>query len=95
VVGRRLHDIDRADLHAITGGSDDGSLYARGFIVAIGREFYYAVAADVLMAVPWAEFEEMCHFFANLHRDRYGRFPDTGTGVSRESGSSPAGWPRW
>lgn len=93
VVERKLYDIDSADLQAVTGGSDDGFLYARGFIVAVGREFYYAVAADVLMAVPRAEFEEMCYFLAHLYRDRYGSFPDTGSGISRESGSNLAGWP--
>ena len=93
VVERKLYDIDSADLHAVTGGSDDGFLYARGFVVAMGREFYYAVAADVQMAVPWAELEEMCYFFAHLYCERYGSFPDTGSSISRESCSNPAGWP--
>lgn len=92
VVERKLYDIDSADLHAIVDGSDDGFLYARGFIVAMGREFYYAVAADVLMAVPGMELEEMCYFFAHRHHDRYGVFPGADTGISRESGSNPAGW---
>jgi uncharacterized protein len=52
------------------------------------------VAADVEMAVPWAEFEEMCYFFAHLSHERYGSFPKTGSGISRESCSNPAGWPR-
>lgn len=94
VVERKLYDIDSAGLHAVTGGSEDGFLYARGFIVAMGRRFYYAVAADVQMAVPWAELEEMCYFFADLHHERYGSFPATGSGISRESCSNPAGWPR-
>ena len=59
MVERKLYDIDSAALHAVTGGSDDGFLYARGFVVAKGREFYYPVAADAQMAVPWAELEEM------------------------------------
>ena len=46
VVERKLHDLDRADVHAVVGGSDDGFLYARGFIVGSGREAYYAVLAD-------------------------------------------------
>ncbi|HEX3753279.1 MAG TPA: hypothetical protein VHW06_22120 [Streptosporangiaceae bacterium] len=92
VVERKLYDIDSAELHAIVDGSDDGFLYARGFIVAMGREFYYAVAADVLMAVPGMELEEMCYFFAHRHHDRYGVFPGADTGISRESGSNPAGW---
>ena len=93
VVERKLYDIDSAGLHAVTGGSDDGFLYARGFVVAMGRRYYYAVAADVQMAVSWAELEEICYFFAHLHHKRYGSFLGTGTGISRESGSNPAGWP--
>jgi len=88
------NDIDSAELHAVTGGSDDGFLYARGFIVAMGRNFYYAVAADAQMAVPRAEFEEMCYFFAHLCHERYGNFPRTRSGISRESCSNLTGWPR-
>jgi len=94
VVERKLYDIDSAELHAVTDGSDDGFLYARGFVVAMGREFYYAVAADAQMAVPGAEFEAMCYFFAHLCHEQYGTFPETGSGISRESCSNPAGWPR-
>nr|WP_221474503.1 DUF4240 domain-containing protein [Planomonospora venezuelensis] len=94
VAERKLHDIDRADVHAVTDGSDDGFLYARGFIVAMGRDFHAAVAADPRKAVPDAECEEMCYFFAHLYEERYGGFPDTGSGISRESCSNPDGWPR-
>jgi hypothetical protein len=37
VLERKLYDIDRADIQAVTDGSDGGFLYARGFIVAMGR----------------------------------------------------------
>jgi hypothetical protein len=86
VVERKLWEIDRASIHAVTGGSDDGFLYARGFIVAMGREFYDAVADNPQMGVPYAECEQMCYFFAHLHRERFGDFPETGSGISRESG---------
>jgi len=92
VVERKLWEIDRADIHAVTGGSDDGFLYSRGFVVAMGREFYDAVAGDPEMGVPFAECEEMCYFFAHLHRERFGDFPDTGSGISRASGSNLTGW---
>ena len=39
VLERKLYDIDRADVQAVTDGSEDGFLYARGFIVAMGRDF--------------------------------------------------------
>lgn len=94
VVERKLYDLDSVELHAVTDGSDDGFLYAQGFNVAMGRRFYYAVAADALKAVPGAELEEMCYFFAHLCHERYGKFPDTASGISRESCSNPAGWPR-
>ncbi|TDC79512.1 DUF4240 domain-containing protein [Micromonospora sp. KC606] len=93
VVERKLYDIDRQDLHTVTDGSDDGFLYARGWIVALGREFYEAVRADPARAVVDADCEQICYFFAHLHAERFGDWPDTGSGISRESVSNPAGWP--
>ncbi|MFD6450234.1 DUF4240 domain-containing protein [Nocardia sp. NPDC060220] len=92
VAERALYDIDRADLQAITDGSDDGFLYARGFIVAMGRDYYDAVSSDPEAATTDAECEQMCYFFAHLHNERFGAFPDTGSGISRETASNPAGW---
>lgn len=92
VLERRLYDIDRADIQAVTDGSDDGFLYARGFIVAMGRDFYDAVARNPHLAVMDAECEEMCYFFAHMYRARFGEFPETGSGISRESCSNLDGW---
>ncbi|MEV6346753.1 hypothetical protein [Actinoplanes sp. NPDC051851] len=92
VLERRLYDIDREEIHEFTDGSDDGFLYCRGFIVAAGRRFYDAVDAAPGMAVLDAECESMCYFFANIHHKRFGDYPDTGSGISRESGSNPTGW---
>jgi len=61
VLERKLYDIDRADIQAVTDGSEDGFLYARGFIVAMGRDFYDAVASDPQVAMLDAECEEMCY----------------------------------
>ncbi|MFG2053330.1 hypothetical protein ACGFI9_04785 [Micromonospora sp. NPDC048930] len=44
------------------------------------------------MAVVDAECEAMCYFFAHLHNGRFGGYPDTGSGISRESGRNPGGW---
>ncbi|MGR6319405.1 DUF4240 domain-containing protein [Micromonospora soli] len=93
VVERKLYDIDRADIQEVTDGSDDGFLYARGFILAMGREFYAAVRAEPAMAVLDAECEQLCYLFAHLYEERFGAWPETGSGISRESVSNPAGWP--
>ncbi|MCM4084649.1 DUF4240 domain-containing protein [Paractinoplanes hotanensis] len=92
VVERKLHDLDRQDIHEHTDGSDDGFLYCRGFIVAAGRRFYLSVAADPAMAVLDAECQAMCYFFAPLHNARFGCYPVTGSNISRESGRNPHGW---
>ncbi|MEU4745912.1 DUF4240 domain-containing protein [Actinosynnema sp. NPDC023658] len=94
VAERKLYEIDRADVQQVTDGSDDGFLYARGFILALGRDFYEAVARDPRVAVTDAECEAFCYFFARLHAERFGDHPETGSGISRESVSNPAGWPR-
>ena len=92
VLERKLYDIDRADIQAVTDGSDDGFLYARGFIVALGKAFYDAVRANPEMAICDAEFESMCYLPAHVYEERFGDFPETGSGISRESASNDAGW---
>ncbi|MBN1174175.1 MAG: DUF4240 domain-containing protein [Micromonosporaceae bacterium] len=92
VVERQLYALDREEIHEHTDGSDDGFLYCRGFIVAAGREFYGAVDADPTMAVVDAECEAMCYFFARLHHERFGVYPDTGSGICRESCHNRDGW---
>ncbi|HEY7020185.1 MAG TPA: aminotransferase class I/II-fold pyridoxal phosphate-dependent enzyme [Ktedonobacterales bacterium] len=45
-LGESYSRLDRDDIHAVTGGSDDGFLYIRLWIVSQGREYYEAVLAD-------------------------------------------------
>jgi hypothetical protein len=93
VLEERLYAIDRAEIQQVTDGSDDGFLYARGYIVALGKRFYDAVNRDPSKAVVDAECEEMCYLPAHVHEQRFGDYPDTGSTISRESCSNAAGWP--
>ncbi|WP_020525341.1 DUF4240 domain-containing protein [Catelliglobosispora koreensis] len=92
VVERLLFDIDRSDIQQVTDGSDDGFLYARGFIVALGQHYYEAVVSNPSLAVLDCDCEEMCHLFADVHEELFGKRPDTGSGITRESCTNPAGW---
>ncbi|TDV41353.1 DUF4240 domain-containing protein [Actinophytocola oryzae] len=92
VLERKLHDIDRADIREVTDGSDDGFLYCRSFAVAMGRDFYEAVVTDPSVAVLDAECESMAYFFANVYYERRGTFPDTDSGISRETRSDKFRW---
>jgi hypothetical protein len=92
VLERKMYVVDRADIQEVTDGSDDGFLYCRGFIVAMGRDFFEAVVADPAVAICDAECESMAYFFANLHNERHGAYPDTESGISRETTSNRDGW---
>lgn len=91
ILERKLYDLDRAEVHQHTDGSDDGFLYARGFIVAMGKEYYEAVKANPAAAVMDMEAEEMCYLSWHLYEEKFGEVPPSG--ISRESGSNQAGWP--
>jgi hypothetical protein len=82
----------RAEIQAVTDGSDDGFLHARGFIVALGQDYYTAVAGNPQLGILDCDCESMCYFFAHLHSDLYGSWLATGSGITRESCSNPSGW---
>jgi hypothetical protein len=90
ILERKLYDIDRADIHERTDGSDDGFLYCRGFIVGMGREYYEAVRANPDRAIVDAECEAMCYLSWHLYHERFGEVPPSG--ISRQTQSNSAGW---
>jgi Protein of unknown function (DUF4240) len=90
ILERKLYDIDRSEVHEATDGSDDGFLYARGFIVAAGQAYYDAVNRDPSRALMDLWCEEMCYLSWHLYQDKYGEMEPSG--ITRESFSNPAGW---
>jgi hypothetical protein len=87
---KKLYDIDRAEVQEHTDGSDDGFLYARGFIVAMGRAYYDAVSAKPSAAITDMECEKICYLPKQIYDDLHGRLSPSG--ISRETGSNKAGW---
>lgn len=90
ILERKLYDIDRADIHEYTDGSDDGFLYCRGFIVSMGQAYYTAVQADPSRARVDLELEDVCYVAVHLYEDKFGVFPPSD--ISRETGSNQEGW---
>ena len=91
ILERKLYDIDRQDVHEYLDGSDDGFLYARGFIVAAGKWYYDAVNADPsVVRVDFLECEQMCYVSWHLYHDKFGEMPESG--ISRESCSNTEAW---
>jgi hypothetical protein len=91
ILERKLYDLDRAEIQEHTDGSDDGFLYARGFIVAVGKGYYDAVNAKPATALMDLECEDMCYLPWHLYREKFGEMP--ASDISRESCSNKAGWP--
>ncbi len=91
ILEKKLYEIDRAEIQEHTDGSDDGFLYARGFVVAAGKGYYDAVNAKPSIALMDFECEEMCYLSWHIHNEKFGDVPQSG--ISRETGSNKAGWP--
>jgi len=91
ILERKLYDIDRAEIHERTGGSDDGFLYVRGFIVVAGKGYYDAVNTTPSVALMDLECEERCYLPFHVHEEKFGKVPRSS--ISRESCSNEAGWP--
>ena len=90
ILEQKLYDIDRQKVHEHTDGSDDGFLYCRGFIVAIGKPYYDAVNSDPTNAMFDWECESITYISWHLYTEKFGTMPRSG--ISRESFSNTAGW---
>ncbi len=96
VVERKLWELDRADIYAVTGGSDDGFLYS-SCIAAVSSSPWAGSSTMPWRPTPrWAcrspSARRCATFFAHLSYQQFGDFPDTGSGISRETGSNLTGW---
>lgn len=90
ILEKKLFDIDREDVHEYTDGSDDGFLYARGFIVIVGEKYYNAVNNDPLKAMFDLECEMACYLPLKIYEEKFGEMPRSN--ISRESHANKAGW---
>ena len=92
ILERKLRQLDRRDIHAVTDGSDDGFLSCRGFIVAVGREYYEAVDRDPRWAVAGAECEAMTYVSMHVMDEVFDADAWTPSEISRESFTNRDGW---
>lgn len=89
---RVLYQLDRQDIQEVTDGSDDGFLYCRGFLAAMGREYVEAVLKDPSVARVDCENGDVGYLPFHTYKRRFGKVPANGQGISRESCSNPEGW---
>ncbi len=67
----RLYNIDREAIMDAAGSSEEGFVYARCYIVAMGRRYYGLVEGDPSKAVPDAEAEGFGFTAYSIYADRF------------------------
>lgn len=90
ILEKKLFDIDRQEIHEYTDGSDDGFLYCRGFIVALGQTYDEAINATPTHAMFDWECEAMTYVSFHLFEKKFGEMP--ATDISRETCSNTTYW---
>lgn len=90
ILERKLYDIDREDVHEHTDGSDDGFLYCRGYIVAIGKTYYDAVNSDPSNAILDCECASITYVSWFLYEEKFGKLPPSD--ICRETQSNQDYW---
>lgn len=89
----KLYQLDRLDTHEFTDGSDDGFLYCRCFIVALGREYFEAVDKNPSHATFDLEAESVGFAMYRAYEEMFGEEFERNLVHCIESGSNPEGWP--
>ena len=94
-----LYQLDREDIHEVTGGSDDGFLYVRLWMVSRGRDYVASVLANPEAAPHEEDDPEKNEGFMYAVAAAYEqKFNESWSGVPtygswRETGSNQAEWP--
>ncbi|RYF97378.1 MAG: DUF4240 domain-containing protein [Chitinophagaceae bacterium] len=89
----RLFNIDRKDVHKYIEGSDDGFLYCRCFVVAMGEEYYNRVDKSPGAAHPDLEAEGFGFTAYSVYADRFDDEFERNSKHNIETGSNLSGWP--
>ena len=89
---KKLFQIDRKEIHEYTDGSDDGFLYCRCFILAMGKEYYNMIDKEPSKAKYDLEAEGFGFEAYISYEDKFKEEFERYSIHSIESCSNPKGW---
>lgn len=95
ILEEKLYQLDTSVIHKFIEGSDDSFLYHRGFIVGMGREYYYSILDDPSKGSLWLSSEDFAYMTRAIHHERFIDEKNVSSftpGISRESRSNLRGW---
>ncbi|PUZ27459.1 Protein of unknown function [Chitinophaga costaii] len=71
ILEEKLFHLDRKEIHNNTDGSDDGFLYARGFIVFMGEAYYNKIDQNPSEATEDVECDEFVFAGYDVYEDKF------------------------
>lgn len=92
ILEEKLYQIDRKEIHEYTDGSDDGFLYCRCFILALGKEYYNMIDKEPSKAKYDLEAEGFGFEAYISYEDKFKEEFERYSTHSIESCSNPKGW---
>lgn len=92
IMEERLYHIDRKEIHEFTDGSDDGFLYCRCFIIAMGKDYYDMIDQDPSKATADLEAEDMGFIAYRIYQEKFGEEFVRNSIHCIESGSNIDAW---
>lgn len=92
ILEERLYNIDRKEIHEFTDGSDDGFLYCRCFILAMGEEYYNMIDKKPSKSTFDLEAETFGFSAYQVYEKKFGEEFDRYSMHSIESCSNNNGW---
>ena len=95
ILEKKLYDLDTREIHEYVEGSDDGFLYHRGFIVGMGKEYYYSILNDPSKGLLRLRSEDFAYMTRAIHHERFSDQENIDSfteGISRETCSNLEGW---
>jgi hypothetical protein len=92
VMEERLFHIDREALHGYTGGSDEGFLHCRSFIIGMGERYYNMIDADPSKAARDISAANIGVVGYDVYEDKFGEEFERYCLHCIESGSNSREW---
>ncbi|MBW8686640.1 DUF4240 domain-containing protein [Chitinophaga rhizophila] len=92
VMEEKLFHIDREEIHERTGGTDDGFLYRRCFIVGMGQTYYDMVDENPSVATTDVAAGDVGFVGYGVYEDKFGETFERYCLHCIESGSNSRGW---
>jgi hypothetical protein len=92
VMEEKLFHIDREEIHERTGGTDDGFLYRRSFIVGMGEQYYDMVDENPSVASMNVPAGDLGLVGYSVYEDKFGEEFERYCLHCIESGSNSRGW---